>query len=252
MFDTPFLDIPPLQSAGGTVVLPGSKSISNRVLLLAALSRGTTTVHDLLDSDDTRVMLDALRALGCGVRHQGTALELTGLGAQPPAAPARLFLGNAGTAMRPLTAALALIGGDFELSGVARMHERPIGDLVDALRQLGCSINYLGVDGYPPLHIGQPRLRLDRPIQVRGDVSSQFLTALLMALPMVAQGPAPTLGTGVSSLPPRGAFAFLKRFCAALIAQSPRFCKSRCARSSPAARPYRPQPVARRRTTSGL
>jgi 3-phosphoshikimate 1-carboxyvinyltransferase len=185
MFETPFLDIPPLESAAGTVVLPGSKSISNRVLLLAALSGGTTLVHDLLDSDNTRVMLDALRALGCGVRHQGSALELTGLGPRRPG-QARLFLGNAGTAMRPLTAALALIGGDFELSGVARMHERPIGDLVDALRQLGCRIDYLGVEGYPPLRIGSPQLRLDRPIQVRGDVSSQFLTALLMALPMVA------------------------------------------------------------------
>jgi len=187
MFATEFLDIPPLDSAAGTVILPGSKSISNRVLLLAALSAGTTTVHELLDSDDTRVMLDALRALGCGVKHVGTALEITGLGGRTPAPHARLFLGNAGTAMRPLTAALAVIGGEFELSGVARMHERPIGDLVDALRQLGCDIQYLGTEGYPPLRIGRPQLELDQPIQVRGDVSSQFLTALLMALPLVAQ-----------------------------------------------------------------
>ena len=186
MFATAFLDIPPLASAQGEVTLPGSKSISNRVLLLAALSGGSTVVHDLLDSDDTRVMLDALRALGCGLRHDGDALEITGLGGRAPAAPARLFLGNAGTAMRPLTAALAVIGGDFELSGVARMHERPIGDLVDALRQLGCRIDYLGTEGYPPLRIGRPQLKLDAPIQVRGDVSSQFLTALLMALPLVA------------------------------------------------------------------
>ena len=186
MFATAFLDIPPLASAQGTVSLPGSKSISNRVLLLAALSAGSTVIHDLLDSDDTRVMLDALRALGCGVRHDGTALEVSGLGGHPPHLPARLFLGNAGTAMRPLTAALAVIGGDFELSGVPRMHERPIGDLVDALRQLGCQIDYLGAEGYPPLRIGRPRLKLDAPIQVRGDVSSQFLTALLMALPLVA------------------------------------------------------------------
>jgi 3-phosphoshikimate 1-carboxyvinyltransferase len=186
MFSTVFLDVPPLSSATGTVSLPGSKSISNRVLLLAALSGGTTVVHDLLDSDDTRVMLDALRALGCGVRHDGAALEITGLGDRAPASPARLFLGNAGTAMRPLTAALALIGGEFELSGVPRMHERPIGDLVDALRQLGCVVDYLGTEGYPPLRIGRPQLKLDAPIQVRGDVSSQFLTALLMALPLVA------------------------------------------------------------------
>ena len=187
MFATEFLDLPALESAAGSLVLPGSKSISNRVLLLAALCGGLTVVHDLLDSDDTRVMLDALRALGCGVKHNGNALEITGLGERPPASPARLFLGNAGTAMRPLAAALAIIGGEFELSGVARMHERPIGDLVDALRQLGCDIEYLGVDGYPPLRIGPPQLKIDAPIQVRGDVSSQFLTALLMALPLVAQ-----------------------------------------------------------------
>jgi 3-phosphoshikimate 1-carboxyvinyltransferase len=186
MFATEFLDIPPLDGAAGTVLLPGSKSISNRVLLLAALSAGTTVLHELLDSDDTRVMLDALRALGCGVKHSGTAVEITGLGGRAPALPARLFLGNAGTAMRPLTAALAVIGGEFELSGVARMHERPIGDLVDALRQLGCDIQYLGTEGYPPLRIGRPQPKLDQPIQVRGDVSSQFLTALLMALPLVA------------------------------------------------------------------
>jgi 3-phosphoshikimate 1-carboxyvinyltransferase len=187
MFATRYLDIPALENASGTIELPGSKSISNRVLLLAALSGGTTTVHDLLDSDDTRVMLDALRALGCGVRHEGTTVEITGLGSEKPAAHARLFLGNAGTAMRPLTAALAVIGGEFELSGVARMHERPIGDLVDALRQLGCDIRYLGVEGYPPLRIGRPQLNLDAPNRGRGDGSSQFLTALLLALPLVAR-----------------------------------------------------------------
>ncbi len=181
------LDLPAFDGAGGTVTLPGSKSISNRVLLLAALCEGTTVLHDLLDSDDTRVMLDALRALGCGVRHaDATTVEVTGFGARGPAPQARLFLGNAGTAMRPLTAALAVLGGDFELSGVPRMHERPIGDLVDALRALGCTIEDLGTPGYPPLRIGRPQLRLDAPIPVRGDVSSQFLTALLMALPLVA------------------------------------------------------------------
>ena len=144
-FHTPFLDLPPLDSASGTVVLPGSKSISNRVLLLAALCQGTTRVHDLLDSDDTRVMLDALRTLGCSVTHREGHVEIEGLGGRRPASQARLFLGNAGTAMRPLTAALALMGGEFELSGVARMHERPIGVLVDALRQIGCAIDYLGV-----------------------------------------------------------------------------------------------------------
>jgi len=186
MYTTEFLDIPALRAAHGTVTLPGSKSISNRVLLLSALSHGHTVIHDLLDSDDTRVMLEALQQLGCGVTSTGTTVTVTGLGGQAPRSPARLFMGNAGTAMRPLTAALAVLGGDFELSGIARMHERPIGDLVDALRQLGCTITCTGVEGYPPLRIGTPTLRLDAPIRVRGDVSSQFLTALLMALPLVA------------------------------------------------------------------
>ncbi|MEO6852624.1 MAG: 3-phosphoshikimate 1-carboxyvinyltransferase, partial [Rhodoferax sp.] len=187
MFATPFLDLPPLDSASGTVVLPGSKSISNRVLLLAALSGGTTRVHDLLDSDDTKVMLAALDKLGCGIRHTGNTVEIDGLAGQLKTSQADLFMGNAGTAIRPLTAALAVLGGDFSLHGVPRMHERPIGDLVDALRQLGCRIDYTGQDGYPPLHIGQPTLTLGAPIRVRGDVSSQFLTALLMALPLVSQ-----------------------------------------------------------------
>jgi 3-phosphoshikimate 1-carboxyvinyltransferase len=187
MFATEHLDLPALDGAAGAVRLPGSKSISNRVLLLAALSEGTTVVHDLLDSDDTRVMLDALRALGCGVRHEGDAVHVTGFGARGPAPHAKLFLGNAGTAMRPLAAALAVLGGDYELSGVPRMHERPIGDLVDALRPLGCEIGYLGQEGYPPLRIGRPALQLDAPTRVRGDVSSQFLTALLLALPLVAR-----------------------------------------------------------------
>ncbi|QGW81580.1 bifunctional 3-phosphoshikimate 1-carboxyvinyltransferase/cytidylate kinase [Variovorax paradoxus] len=192
MFSTAFLDIPPLASAAGTVQLPGSKSISNRVLLLAALASGTTTIHDLLDSDDTRVMLDALRALGCGIDAAGSTLRVTGIGGQLKSKGQLLplFLGNAGTAMRPLTAALSLLGGDFELSGVPRMHERPIGDLVDALTQLGCRIDYLGNPGYPPLRISpvdHGALVLDAPIRVRGDVSSQFLTALLLALPLAAR-----------------------------------------------------------------
>ena len=195
MFAIAHLDIPPLQRAGGTVSLPGSKSISNRVLLLAALCQGQTTVHDLLDSDDTRVMLQALQTLGCNVQHTGPKqVVVTGLGGQLRTQKAQLFLGNAGTAMRPLTAALALLastqGGQFELSGVPRMHERPIGDLVDALRQLGCPIDCLADEGYPPLRLGTGHvvpLKLDTPIAVRGDVSSQFLTALLLALPLVAE-----------------------------------------------------------------
>ena len=196
----PFVDLPPLQRAAGTVRLPGSKSISNRVLLLAGLSQGTTTVHGLLDSDDTRVMLDALRTLGCTLRQDGVAWRISGLGGQLKVNEARLFLGNAGTAMRPLTAALAVLatlqGGRFELSGVARMHERPIGDLVDALRPLGCQIDAIGRPGYPPLRVsGQAggHLRLADPIRVRGDVSSQFLTALLLALPLAARTHAVTI-----------------------------------------------------------
>ena len=186
MFTTEFLDVPALDSVNGTVNLPGSKSISNRILLMAALSQGTTVVHDLLASDDTQVMLTALQQLGCNVRQEGHSVHVEGIGGQLPPTGIKLFMGNAGTAMRPLTAALALLGGHYELSGVARMHERPIGDLVDALRQLGCQIDYLGNDGFPPLRLRRAELNLTAPIQVRGDVSSQFLTALLMALPLVA------------------------------------------------------------------
>jgi len=191
MFALPFLDLPPLSSAAGTVRLPGSKSISNRVLLLAGLAEGTTSLHDLLDSDDTRVMLDALRALGCGIERDGEVTQVRGLGGQLATQQASLFLGNAGTAMRPLTAALAVLaarqGGRFELSGVPRMHERPIGDLVDALRALGCRVDDLGQPGYPPLALlGPAQLDLSRPVRVRGDVSSQFLTALLLALPLAS------------------------------------------------------------------
>ena len=201
MYKLPFLDLPPLRGAAGSVHLPGSKSISNRVLLLAGLCVGTTRVRDLLDSDDTQVMLAALRSLGCGLRAQADgSLDVTGLGGQLQVHQAALFLGNAGTAMRPLAAALAVLatlqGGDFSLSGVPRMHERPIGDLVDALRQLGCDIQYLGHEGYPPLALrgrAGGALHTGREIRVRGDVSSQFLTALLLALPLAcadAAGPA--------------------------------------------------------------
>jgi 3-phosphoshikimate 1-carboxyvinyltransferase len=195
MFDIPFLDIPPLRGASGTVRLPGSKSISNRVLLLAALAEGSTLVHEPLDSDDTRVMLDALRALGCTVQAEGQgALRIGGLGGQLRVHEAALFLGNAGTAMRPLAAVLALMattqGGRFDLSGVPRMHERPIGDLVDALRALGCRVDDLGQPGYPPLRVrgkAGGALETGAPIRVRGDVSSQFLSALLMALPLASE-----------------------------------------------------------------
>jgi 3-phosphoshikimate 1-carboxyvinyltransferase len=183
-----FLDLPQLHTAAGTVRLPGSKSISNRVLLLAALAEGDTEVRDLLASDDTERMLDALKMLGVGVTHLGGEhWKIAGCGGAFPARQAELFLGNAGTAFRPLTAALALAGGDYLLKGVARMHERPIGDLVDGLRQLGADISYLGNDGYPPLHLKPATIRPNGVVSVRGDVSSQFLTGLLMALPLTGQ-----------------------------------------------------------------
>ncbi|MDK3023017.1 3-phosphoshikimate 1-carboxyvinyltransferase [Cupriavidus taiwanensis] len=178
------LTLGPLTRANGTVRLPGSKSISNRVLLLAALADGETRVRDLLDSDDTRVMLQALRTLGVAWRQEGADYIVTGAGGNFPHKSAELFMGNAGTAIRPLTAALALQGGSYKLSGVPRMHERPIGDLVDGLRQVGAVIDYLGNEGFPPLHIRPASLRIEAPIRVRGDVSSQFLTALLMSLPL--------------------------------------------------------------------
>jgi len=197
MYTTAFLDLPPLLGAGGTVRLPGSKSISNRVLLLAGLSEGTTVVHDLLASDDTRVMLDALRQLGCTLEQSGDTVRITGLAGRLSVLNADLFMGNAGTAIRPLTAVLALLsaanGGIYTLRGVPRMHERPIGDLVDALRPLGCQIDCLGTEGYPPLRVAGGRLNLSAPIRVRGDVSSQFLTALLLALPLVSQQQALTI-----------------------------------------------------------
>lgn len=182
----PFLSLQPSVRAAGVVTLPGSKSISNRALLLAALSEGTTTLTGLLDSDDTRVMLAALRALGVEVQTDGQGLARVVGAPVWPQRQADLFLGNAGTAFRPLTAALAVMGGDYRLSGVPRMHERPIGDLVDALRGLGCDVAYEAQDGYPPLQISQGDLRADQPVRVRGTVSSQFLTALLMAAPIAA------------------------------------------------------------------
>ena len=179
-----FLDLLPLHHAQGVVKLPGSKSISNRVLLLAALSKGTTEIRELLASDDTDRMLEALKTLGVSVEHIGDRnYHVVGVPNGFPNKQADLFLGNAGTAFRPLTAALALAGGHYKLSGVARMHERPIGDLVDGLRQIGADITYLSNEGFPPLDIRPATIRTGGVIKIKGNVSSQFLTALLMALP---------------------------------------------------------------------
>ncbi len=178
------LVLSPASSAAGTIKLPGSKSISNRTLLLAALAEGTTHIRDLLASDDTARMLDALKILG--VPLEQTAQDdwkVTGQGGAFRVKEADLFLGNAGTAFRPLTAALAFSGGHYTLSGIPRMHERPIGDLVEALRQAGADIRYLGNDGYPPLEISPAAITGDK-VSVKGSVSSQFLTALLMAAPL--------------------------------------------------------------------
>lgn len=181
-----FLDLPPMLGAAGRVRLPGSKSISNRTLLLAALAEGETEIRDLLASDDVERMLDALRALGIQWSRDGESdnYRVCGAGGAFAVKQADLFLGNAGTAFRPLTAALALSGGDYRLSGVPRMHERPIGDLVEGLRQLGADVAYAGTEGFPPLHIRPATIRPGGVVRVRGDVSSQFLTALLMALPL--------------------------------------------------------------------
>lgn len=181
------LDIKPVMHVEGVVRLPGSKSISNRTLLLAALAEGTTTIHDLLASDDTLVMLGALRSLGISWEQLDERTHVVhGAGGTLPNHEADLFMGNAGTAIRPLTAALAVIGGDFTLHGVSRMHERPIGDLVDALNAVGAQIEYTGVEGFPPLRIRRGHIHADR-MSVRGNVSSQFLTAILMSAPLMAR-----------------------------------------------------------------
>lgn len=182
------LDLQPTMRVEGCVRLPGSKSISNRILLLAALAQGTTRIHDLLASDDTHVMLMALQKLGVKWEQIGESQSylVEGVDGVLPVHHADLFLGNAGTAIRPLTASLAVIGGDYTLHGVSRMHERPIGDLVDALNAVGAQIEYTGQHGYPPLHIRRGHIHA-QILQVKGNVSSQFLTALLMAAPLMAQ-----------------------------------------------------------------
>ena len=180
-----FLDLPPAWRAEGTIRLPGSKSITIRALLLAALAEGETRLEGVLESDDTRVMLDALRALGVNWKKAGPDVYLvTGAAGPFPVRQAALFVGNSGASARSLVAALALSNGTYGVDGVPRMRERPLRDLVDALRQAGADIGYAGADGFFPLRIGPGRIRVDTPLRVRGDVSSQFLTGLLQALPL--------------------------------------------------------------------
>jgi len=181
------LELKAARGARGAVRLPGSKSISNRVLLLAALAAGETTVRGLLDAEDTRVMREALERLGVPITETAEALTVKGAGGVFGEKKADLFLGNAGTALRPLTAALALSEGEYFVSGVPRMHQRPIGDLVDALRAIGARIDYRGKPGFPPLVIHPAKVRVAAPVPVKGDVSSQFLSAMLMALPLTGE-----------------------------------------------------------------
>ena len=183
------ITLEPISRIEGEINLPGSKSLSNRALLLAALAKGTTTVTNLLDSDDIRHMLNALKALGVNYQlsEDKTCCEVEGLGgAFQVENGLSLFLGNAGTAMRPLTAALCLKGnteGEVILTGEPRMKERPIKHLVDALLQAGADVRYLENDGYPPLAIRNQGIK-GGVVEIDGSISSQFLTALLMAAPL--------------------------------------------------------------------
>ena len=183
---TPPLTLQPIANISGSITLPGSKSISNRALLLSALATGKTTVTNLLTSDDTRHMLNALRTLGvvCEQEEGSTTCVVTGLGGPFTSSEAlTLFLGNAGTAMRPLTAALALSPAHTILTGEPRMEERPIGHLLESLRELGAEVIYQKNEGYPPLEI-KGRTLAGGSTRIDGSVSSQFLTALLMAAPL--------------------------------------------------------------------
>ncbi|HIQ46744.1 MAG TPA: 3-phosphoshikimate 1-carboxyvinyltransferase, partial [Sulfurovum sp.] len=183
------LTLKPIHKIEGEINLPGSKSLSNRALLLAALAEGTTKITNLLESDDTRHMLNALKHLGVDyhLSDDKTECVVTGNGGVFTCSePKELFLGNAGTAMRPLCAALCLGEGSYTLTGEPRMKERPIGHLIDALRQAGAHIDYLENEGYPPLYIEANGLA-GGEVSIDGAISSQFLTALLMASPMAKQ-----------------------------------------------------------------
>lgn len=184
----------PIKEISGTVNLPGSKSLSNRILLLAALSEGTTVVDNLLNSEDVHYMLGALRALGLNVEENGAIKRaiVEGCGGVFPVGKEeakdeiQLFLGNAGTAMRPLTAAVTAAGGksSYILDGVPRMRERPIGDLVTGLKQLGADVDcFLGTNCPPVRVVGSGGLPGGK-VKLSGSISSQYLTALLMAAPL--------------------------------------------------------------------
>ena len=174
-----------VHSVSGQVTLPGSKSITNRILLLSAIADGATTIIGPLVSDDTLHMIDALKKLQVDLTQKDNGdILIHGTRGNFKNKSAEIFLGNAGTAFRPLTAALSFSKGQYTLSGLPRMHERPIKDLVDALLQLNADITYLGQEGYPPLKISPSEIMINGPIKIRGDISSQFLTSLLMAMPL--------------------------------------------------------------------
>ena len=213
-----WLDLPVAATAQGIVQLPGSKSISNRILLLAALADGVTHIHDLLASDDTARMLEALGVLGVSISQTGdNDYQITGCNGKFPVDEANLFLGNAGTAFRPLVAVLALMNGTYRLSGVTRMHERPIADLIDALQLLGANITYLGNQGFPPLIIKPAQINSSIPshiISIKGNVSSQFLSGLLMALPLTGKpSTIHVIGDLISWPYVELTLAQMKRFC---------------------------------------
>ena len=171
----------------GCIKLPGSKSITNRVLLMAALGSGVTKLIDPLRSEDTDQMINALIKLGVSVKEVNddkNIIEIKGTEHNFPNKNTNLFLGNSGTTFRPLAAVLAMMRGDYYLSGIERMHERPIKDLVDALEQMGSSIQYEKNHGYPPITINNSSIKISEPIQIKGDISSQYLTALLIAGPI--------------------------------------------------------------------
>jgi len=174
-----------IQSVSGQVNLPGSKSITNRILLLSAIADGETIIKHPLKSDDTHHMIEALKILQVDLtQNKNGDIHIKGSQGQFKNKSAEIFLGNAGTAFRPLTAALSFSQGNYMLSGVPRMHERPIKDLVDALLQLNANITYLNQEGYPPLKISPSEIIINSSVKIRGDISSQFLTALLMAIPL--------------------------------------------------------------------
>ena len=174
-----------IQSVSGQVTLPGSKSITNRILLLSAIADGETIIKHPLQSDDTHYMIEALKILQVDLtQNKNGDIHIKGSQGQFKNKSAEIFLGNAGTAFRPLTAALSFSQGNYMLSGVPRMHERPIKDLVDALLQLNANISYLNQEGYPPLKISPSEIIVNSSVKIRGDISSQFLTALLMAIPL--------------------------------------------------------------------